>query len=486
VGLQLSAPAGELPTGDSGGMTGNRLADVPEQTTAPHPKVLGMLAQAEGERAYRDRHLVFASAETRQVGSVTQYLSADGEWCVRPGRGRIAGTCRYCRDLLRTVAVSRRACPNNLHCQGKTPTVTHKTSMLTRLIELRRRYTGESHSAAVPEVRAALGELCAEEREQLRDSLELPNPQQLPPRLRAVVIPDAATPPQRFLETAVLLAVGRIGFTAPGAIRAVAPSRDELILRMDPEAVGLLLRGLMPRETDTGLDGVPGLRVYSDRRNLRLYLHNTDTVSAVRIASVSVRQFLDLLERIDVDRPAGDPLRWLGNDPAPLQPAEQEPLPVRGYVDAASDLLRRIRLFPTIPEVMLLPAENAVAVDWQHGASTAKVLMDLQHPAAGLPAGTIAIGSPPTHLVLGSDGGEVRLRGPDLRCAPTQTVLAPAVRPTLENHTVLTTHEGRPRWFRASVEEAPPTQVPVMSDDHDAMVTLARHAGLTHGGLGLR
>ncbi|AHH94076.1 hypothetical protein [Kutzneria albida] len=45
------------------------------------PKMLGMLVQVEGDRAYLARHLVFEDAETKVVDGRTAYLSDDGYWC---------------------------------------------------------------------------------------------------------------------------------------------------------------------------------------------------------------------------------------------------------------------------------------------------------------------------------------------------------------------------------------------------------------------
>lgn len=50
---------------------------------------------------------------------------------------------------------------------------------------------------------------------------------------------------------------------------------------------------------------------------------------------------------------------------------------------------------------------------------------------------------------------------------------------------MLTTHGDRPRWFRVSVQEVAPDQMSVLSADHDAVVTLARRAGVDRPGFRL-
>jgi hypothetical protein len=510
-------------------------ADAPDDAAAsdravPYPKVLGMLIQVEGERAYLERHLVFANALVRTVGARTQYQSNDGHWCVWPGSGGNTVSCPSCRALLREAGASRpRPSVSMFRCQEKPDTMPHKNSLTAHLIEIRRRYTGEPPSAAVPEVRNAVTTLGAEDRRHLRDVLDSADRTALLPRLRGALIPNAASVAQQRLETAVLQAASRVAFTHPKVIRAVVPRPDALTVHVYPEVVGPLLRELMPREHDDGLRGVPGLRVRSHYRHLSLYLLDDPSGprTAITIPSVPHRRFFDILDTIDADRSTSDPLRWVDNQPQPLRPVERELLSAAPYAPLASAILRRIRMFTTIPEVTVSPGqEDSIALDWHQGPSTAAIVLHLLHPLAGLPTMSVVAESLPTHLVLGTDHTRLWLRGPDMRpiCPPaapatigvasaagaavataseqrpftTGELRARVVDRITGNHvhaygtepadtfpagqehatTVLTTRGDRPRWFRISVQEIAPDQMSVLSADHDAVVTLARRAGV--------
>jgi len=504
---------------------------------APYPKVLGMLVQAEGERAYLERHLVFADAPTRTTGARTEYQSDDGHWCVWPGRGGSTVSCPSCRTLLREVGASRpRPSVSVFRCQENQDTMPHANSLIARLIEVRRRYTGEPPSVAVPEVRSAVAALDAEDRWHLRDALGATDRAQLPSRLRGVLIPKAAAAAQQHLETAVLQAVSRVAFTHPKVIRTVGPRPDALTVHVYPEAVGPLLRELMPCEQGDSLHGVPGLRVRSHYRHLSLYLFddNLEPSTAITIPSVSPRRFFEILDTIDADRPTDDPLRWVDNQPRPLRPVERELLSAAPCAPLASAILRRIRMFTTIPEVTVSAGqEDSIALDWHQGPSTASVALHLLHPIAGLSTTSAVAESLSTHLVLGTDDARLWLRGPDMRatCAPapsvpsgTASVAGAAVTtagdqrpfttgelrarivdritgnhvhaygtepadtfPAGQEHatTVLTTRGDRPRWFRVSVQEVAPDQMSLLSADHEAVVALARRAGVDRPGFRL-
>lgn len=226
----------------------------------------------------------------------------------------------------------------------------HTELLTARLIRLRRSYTGRTQSAVVPEVQSGLQRLDSAERGQLIRATRAPvEDVPLSPRVRAAVIPEAANRSQQQLEAAILAAASRVAFTQPKVFWAVRPRPDELILHVQPEALRSLLRELLPREHDGGLHGVPGLRVRLHRRHVELYSFGVDAPTSISLAGIGYRRFIDVLEATDADREVDDPLRWRGQDPQPLRPAEVERLHEAAHAPLASAVLRRIQLFPVFP-----------------------------------------------------------------------------------------------------------------------------------------
>jgi hypothetical protein len=77
----------------------------PATTTA---RMMGMLIQVVGERAFLDRHLVFEDAEARELDGRTAYLSVDGHWCSWVPNCACQNRCLHCRAVLRATAAARR------------------------------------------------------------------------------------------------------------------------------------------------------------------------------------------------------------------------------------------------------------------------------------------------------------------------------------------------------------------------------------------
>jgi hypothetical protein len=298
---------------------------------------------------------------------------------------------------------------------------------------------------------------------------------------------------------------------------------NELILHVQPQALASLLRELLPREHENGLHGVPGLRARLHRRHVELYSLGADPSTSISIAGVSYRRFTDALDTIDADREVDDPLRWRGQDPQPLRPAEAVLLREAVYAPLASAVLRRIQLFQAIPEVTTsIHQPDTIALDWLTGPSTAQLLAGLLHRIAGIPTTRVELrAAVETHLALGIDQARLLLRGPDMRPIPPvakePTVTTDNIPITAEDlcarivqcldgagiyvygatpndavlvgmessTTVLITHDGRQRWFKVSVEQFFPEQVSVLSLDHDVVVSLARRAGVARPAFGL-
>jgi len=288
----------------------------------------------------------------------------------------------------------------------------HQLSLVRRIADLRRLYTGETDTTVNHDAAHAASVLSTDDRRQLRTALErdffdqLPggdDVRPLPQHLRTAVLPDATEPWQQALEARIFRAVTRttahldhpaaaVGAWLAGnggrVLRKVRPQRPhDLTLHVNGRALAPLLFELLPRITGEGdLVGVPGLRAVLHRRRVELLV--LDTPARVTIANVSYRQWVAALAFVDaVD--SENPLRWLGNDPQPLQHEEREALArvVSGTTASRllSCLLRRIGLFSTTSRLSLRRASSdEVEIDWWESPSAAAIAVRLVDPAAGL------------------------------------------------------------------------------------------------------
>ncbi|SEQ46990.1 hypothetical protein SAMN05216188_103136 [Lentzea xinjiangensis] len=227
-----------------------------------------------------------------------------------------------------------------------------RLSTTDQLADLRRTYTGENLSQAVPAVRS--GEL----------------------------LPDAATEAQRQLEAKVLAAActaaSVLQLMPPASIirpahafRTVEPG-ETVRLHLSDRALGPLLFELLPR-TEAGFGmGVAGLRHEQHRRSAEL----TTGDAAVVLAGV--------------DQAAWDAgmryVRWMhefrgvghtdggGNDEELAQAA------------TGSALLRRVHLWHEASWLRALPMGEAWFVEWAGGPAEAEVRERLRHPDFGTTA----------------------------------------------------------------------------------------------------
>jgi hypothetical protein len=388
----------------------------------------------------------------------------------------------------------------------------HNTSLTNRMADLRQTYTGEGRSAIVPEILTSLASLDTDDRALLTAAFKGTHTGLLPQRLRSAVIPEASSLAQQHLEASVLDAVSRAGLHHPKLLRMVRPRPHHVALHIQPRALASLLRQLLPCEDPDGtFRGIPGLRAVIHRRYVELYLLHGIPKASLVLPAVSYRGWHEALEEIE---PPQNPLRWLGNDPTPLRPVELEQEHTKPHAAVASAILRRLRLFTAAPEVTTSADHPGVlALDWDHGPSTACTMLALLHRIGGI-AASAGLSGTDIHLALTSTAMTLLLRGPDLR-AETTIERKPAMTdqhpltaevlcariaerisgigihaygadptdPLVVGHehttTVLATNGGRQRWFKVNVEEIQPEQVSVMSTDHDMLVTLARRAGVS-------
>lgn len=290
----------------------------------------------------------------------------------------------------------------------------HRLSLVRRLALLRRLYTGETDSSLMPAAMTACQRMVAEERQLLLQALDRDYTQRLlgddnaaplPPALRSAVLPDAQTRAQQELEAAVLLAASRSRSYLhpwPGIahwltnrpsqlVRMMRPQPRELFLHLEAAVLAPLMLELLPRITETGtVAGLPGLRATLHRRHVELFVLGTEPPARVQLANVSYRAWSAALAFAEAAYPEQpDPLRWLGNDPAPLLPQELEALAgqrLAGDLTAlASWLLRRLRLLGQTQQLNVsVPEPNQLQVRWSGGSTAAATATKLVHPITGL------------------------------------------------------------------------------------------------------
>ena len=305
-----------------------------------------------------------------------------------------------------------------------------RPTLAKRIAELRRVYTGESDSTLIPAAQAALAALDTAHRGDVMDILDSdfgarllgdPNPT-VGPVIRSAVLLDTAVYRQQELETALLLALGRVhtyhghGSALPQRVvcRMVCPTATGLILQMSTQTLAVLLAELLPRDHDGHLVGLAGLRWRLHRRHLELVLADADPTVHVAVASTSYRQFAAALAfATTAGGFAADP----HDAPAPLSELEQVAIALDrspGPVALASALLRRFGLFRMASWISIEPiGSTCLRIAWAGGSTPAQVAAMLTHPVAGLPDDQFSATSHPDGTIILSCaglGGTVSLR----------------------------------------------------------------------------
>ncbi|HEX7301323.1 hypothetical protein [Lentzea sp.] len=226
-----------------------------------------------------------------------------------------------------------------------------RLSTTDRLADLRRAYTGENLSQAVPAVRA--GDL----------------------------LPGAATEAQRQLEAKVLVAactaasvlqlMPPASIVRPTHVVRTAEPGETLRLHLHERALGPLLFELLPRTEGGFGTGVAGLRHQQHRRSAEL----TTGDAAIVLAGVDEKAW-DLGMRY---------VRWMhefrgveyvdggGNDEEINEAA------------TGSALLRRVHLWHDASWVRALPLDGAWFVEWAGGPAEEEIRDRLGHPDFGTP-----------------------------------------------------------------------------------------------------
>jgi hypothetical protein len=284
-----------------------------------------------------------------------------------------------------------------------------------RLVELRRAYTGENDAILHPFARAMADGLSKAQRVEVARILDgnlaarllgVPEPI-ADPAIRSVVLPDAVGLRQRELETALLLAIGRVNaYRGPGhgwpqraRCRAVHPTADRLVLPLPPLALAPALAELVPYERDGHFAGLAGLRFRLTRRQVELCLVDAEPGALVVVPNTSAQQFAAasaFAAAVTGAPPLAD---------GPHPPSELEQLAIAlgrttGPVALASPLIRRFGLLREADWVSIEAAgPNCLRVDWAGGPTPGHVATMLTHPIAGLPSDRFAVTTNPDGAV---------------------------------------------------------------------------------------
>jgi hypothetical protein len=297
-----------------------------------------------------------------------------------------------------------------------------RLSLHRRLVALRRTYTGEYDSTVMPAAHAILHKLDTAQREHLWTMLDsqygtrlLGAPEPLAdPAIRAMVVPDATTHRQRELEAGVFLALRHVhplvghghGLPQGALCRRVYPTHDGQALALSPHTLAAVLAELLPREQDGDLHGLAGLRVRLHRRDVQLYLADTEPAATVVLPSISKREFTAALAFATTLTGAPTPSL---DEPAPLSEAERLAITlgtVPGPLALESAVLRRFGLFrDTDWTTIELVGLSCLRIDWAGGPTPALIAQQLTHPMAGLPDDVFTTTSiPDGTVVLGCTG----------------------------------------------------------------------------------
>ena len=283
--------------------------------------------------------------------------------------------------------------------------MTHRLSLVRRVGELRRLYTGETDSTLCAAIASGMASLAAQDRTTILEVLNtgfetrLLGENSLPPvgdRIRHAVLPDATDLAQQQLEAAILFALGRVAPYQWPETAVVAPmpvcamvhpdsKGTQPVLHLRAATAAPMLTTLLPRIVDGRLHGLAGLRVSLHRRHVRLCLTDSDESVSVALARTSYRQWTAMLAFAGVL--SGH--QWPPAFEDPLTTPERiaiEAGRVPGPVSLASALFRRLRVLGTT--VWLTAREdgpNGVRMEWAGGRTAAQVATALVHPLTGLP-----------------------------------------------------------------------------------------------------
>ena len=276
------------------------------------------------------------------------------------------------------------------------------TALFERLVELRRRYTGESETTARHELTAGLRPLSYADLSRLAAAMDDDVP--MPGRLRAAVLPDATLLRQQELESAVFEALcqtahlDRSEDSPAHNSWTVRPHREYLVLYLPPDSTGMLVRKLLPSGKSDEATGYPGLRARTFGRHVELYFADGTPEVAVHLA----------LAHMGRGRAGHD---WLADDMGRLTPADERAAPVSrtspGTARLGSALLRRLALFSQLPLAVL--GHHLCYLDWRGAPSRTELAELLTHPVTGI--GATGYLRAANHVVVDAECERLVLRG---------------------------------------------------------------------------
>ncbi|WP_433263338.1 hypothetical protein ACQPZF_31930 [Actinosynnema sp. CS-041913] len=261
-----------------------------------------------------------------------------------------------------------------------------RSSLTEQLVDLRRGYTGENLSQAVPAVKTVLHALPDDRRERVVDALNGRAD------VRGLFLPDAPSDDQRTLECVVLQSATdasvHLQLRPPASMlrpahvfHAVEPA-DTPRLHLAEHALGPLLYEMLPRHEDRWIAGVAGFRVERHPRSVEIRLLDLDAsvvLSNVDEAAwqLGMNYVHNLLKGRDLPRTFIE---------GPLSPAEREHLAeFPRPTGLGSAVLRRYRLFTAAPWLRSLPQRDQWWLEWPQSLGVPKVADRLLHPVFGLP-----------------------------------------------------------------------------------------------------
>jgi hypothetical protein len=281
----------------------------------------------------------------------------------------------------------------------------HRLSLLRRVGQLRRTYTGEYDATLWRTVATGLSALTTADRAAIYDTLECGFETRLlgensgPPltdRIRRAVLPDTTDTAQQQLEAGLFFALGQIApyippesVTAGRSVRSpiVRPgvAEGEAVLHLPAVTAAPIIATLLPHVAGGNVRGLAGLRTQLHRRHVRLYLIDGAPSMSVPLANTSFRQWSALLAF--ARELTGH--EWPTSFDTPL--AEQERAAIAagrtpGLASLGSALFRRLRVLGTTAWLTVnLDGPASMRVDWAGGRTAVQVAAALVHPLAGLP-----------------------------------------------------------------------------------------------------
>lgn len=285
-----------------------------------------------------------------------------------------------------------------------------RSSLTEQLVDLRRSYTGENLTQAVPAVKAVLHDLPDDRRERVVDAVHGKAD------VRGLFLPDAEHDDQRALECVLLKAgldaAGHLQLRPPAsmlrpahAFRTVEPFAHPRV-HLTEHALGPLLYELLPRHDESWVAGVPGLRVTHHPRSVELRLIGLD--AAVHLAGVDERAWAEGMRYVR-NLLRG---RRMGGEfiDGPLTPVERDHLDEASYpTGVGSAVLRRYHLFSAAPWVRALAQGDRWWIEWPTSLGVPKVADRLLHPVFGLP-GAVEVPSAGGGLGLSTGWYDLYLR----------------------------------------------------------------------------